>query len=68
MHGPPRTQTELGATLDHEVKHLTQRGIKIDPAIRLVADRHGLGLIRVAVLINSARRRRRECLSGSSST
>lgn len=68
MHGPPRTQNEMGATLDHEVKQLTQRGGKIDPAIRLVADRHGLGLIGVAVLINSARRYRRKCLSGSSST
>lgn len=68
MNGPPRTQYEVAATLDHEVKQLAQRGIAIDPALRLVADRHGLALIRVAVLINSARQRRRKCLSGSSST
>jgi len=68
MHGPPRNYDEFAATLDHEVKRLTEQGLHVDPAIRVVAARHGLKPYLVMKLANYARRRRRECSSVSSST
>lgn len=68
MHGPPRTYDELAATVDHVVKQLTQQGIKRNAAYFIVAKRYKLEQWHIARLVKSARKRERECLSGSSSS